>query len=149
MVSHTTIHGFKTKFQGILEPSDTLILINPEPEKDQEAEERRKITMVLSNKSMGVEEPFSFTPPGKIPFKYQKKPVVNEPEKSFDQFLQERIQDKKREKKEKTKKYTVVEVREKSGMWGYKTKKVKVKGDLSREEILDIRAQAAGDKMGI
>ena len=43
----------------------------------------------------------------------------------------------------------MVEVRERSGMWGYKTKKVKVKGDLSREEILDIRAQVAGDKMGI
>lgn len=126
-----------------------MILVNPEPEKGQEAEERRKITMVLSNKSMGVEEPFSFTPNDKIPFKYQKKPVVKEPEKSFDEFLQERMQEKKREKKEKKKKYTVVEVREKTGMWGYKTKKVKVKGDLSREEILDIRAQAAGDKMGI
>lgn len=43
----------------------------------------------------------------------------------------------------------MVEVRERTGMWSYKTKKVKVKGDLSREEILDIRAQAAGDKMGI
>jgi len=34
-------------------------------------------------------------------------------------------------------------------MWGYKTRKVKVKGDLSREEILDVRAQAAGDKTGV
>ena len=127
-----------------------MILENPEPKEGEEAEEMRKVSMVLSNKSMGVEEPFSFIPSGKVSFKYQKKPVLREEEKTFEEFMAEKMKNRKREKKEdKKKKYTIVEIREKKGMWGYTTKKIKVKGQLSREEILDIRAQAAGDKTGL
>ena len=150
LVSHTTVHGFKTKFQDVLEVGDTLILKNPEAKEGEDEEEQRKINMVLSHKSLGVEEPFSFVPSSKTPFKYQKKPVLNEEDKTFEEFLNEKMKERKREKKEeKKKKYTIVEVREKKGMWGYKTKKIKVKGQLSRGEILDIRAQAAGDKTGL
>ena len=134
MISNTTIHGFKTNFQEILEVGDTLILENPDPKIGQEPVERRKINMVLSNKSMGVEEQFSFTPFSKIGFKYQKKPVVKEAEKTFEEFLAEKMQEKKQKKKKaKKSKYTEIEVRVRKGMWGYETKKIKVKGELSRE----------------
>ncbi|CAI2379820.1 unnamed protein product [Moneuplotes crassus] len=150
LVSHTTVHGFKTAFKEVLEAGDTLIVKNPEVKEGEDEEERVKISMVLSDKSMGIEKPLSFVPKEKVTFKYQKKPVLKEEEKTFEDFLAEKKKERKREiKEDEKKKYTVVEVREKTGMWGYKTKKIKVKGQLSREEILDIRAQAAGDKTGI
>ena len=140
MISHTTVHGFKTNFQDKLQTGDTIIVCNPEKEGE---EERRKITMVLSNKSIGIEEPFSFVPESKIEYKYQKKPIEIPPEEIIQQKLNKRKRELKEEEKNKAeKKYTIVEVRERTGMWGYKTKKLKVKGDLSREEILQIRQKA-------
>ena len=92
---------------------------------------------------MGVEEPFSFVPDDKVEFKYQKKPIEIPPEEIIQQKINKRKREMKEEEKNKAeKKYTIVEVRERTGMWGYKTKKLKVKGDLSREEILQIRQKA-------
>ena len=45
-----------------------------------------------------------------------------------------------------TEKTTIVEVKVKNGMWGYRTKKIKVQGDVTREEMVKMRAQAKKDK---
>ena len=69
MVSGSTVHGNEgTEFMKSLEVGDSLIV-----QIDGQKEER-KLNMVLSNKSCGLEEPFSSDLSTWTEFKYQKKP---------------------------------------------------------------------------
>ena len=137
IISHTTVHGTETEFQTELEAGDTLIIRHP----DTGEREERKITMVLSNNSMGLENEFS----SRISYEYQKKPVVEEREKEITELVQERLQnERKRDQKANSK--TMVEIRGRSGMWGYKTSRQEVKGELSKEELLNMRSKKIKDK---
>jgi len=51
-----------------------------------------------------VDQPFGFSSDVKMGYKYQKKPIVNEEEKTFDQYLSERVKDKKQKDKKKKRK---------------------------------------------
>ena len=41
---------------------------------------------------------------------------------------------------------SMLEYREKTGMWGYKTVKQKFEKELTKEELLDMRAKKSRDK---
>lgn len=115
MISNTTVYGFGAHFSKFLESGDTLIITNPSPKDGEDAEEQRKITLVVGKSSqsnldnektpcLSIAEPFSYSPEGKIGYKYQKKPIVKEKDKSFDEFLEEKMKERKEKKKKKREK---------------------------------------------
>ena len=68
-MSGRAVHGYETNFNKILEIGDFLIVQN----KEKKEFEKRKVNMVLSDRSCGIEEAFSFDIISKTEFKYQKK----------------------------------------------------------------------------
>ena len=80
MSSGSVILGSKTNFDSILSPGDFIFVkIN-----DSKPDEKRKITMVLSSESVGIDTPFSKNIREQTKFKYQTvKKVVNKAEEEL------------------------------------------------------------------
>ena len=101
--------------------------------------EKRKVNMVLSNKSCGIDEPFTDDIISKSEFTYQKKPKLKEKEKPIDDVIAERLaKDKLRNAandEEDNQKEHVVEYRVRKGEWSYKTVKETVKGAAPTERV--------------
>ena len=66
MSSGSVILGLKTNFDEILSPGDFIMA------QIDSVEEKRKVTMVLSSESVGIDNPFSENIMEKKHFKYQK-----------------------------------------------------------------------------
>ena len=66
---------------------------------------------------MSIDQPYSFAVKD-AKYKYQNKPQPRAAVPTLEQFMS------KKEEKPKRKKYTEIEVRKKTGMWSYETKKV-------------------------
>ena len=124
---------------------DKLIILNDETKEKEE----REVTMVLSNKSLGIKEAFDRDIGTFTSFKYQKKPKVKEKEKPVEQLVEEELKkvnkiygdDSTREKGK-----TTLEYRERAGPWTYKKVTKEVEGQLTREEELDLRVKKGRDK---
>ena len=124
-VSGTTVHGTNTKFTQELQQNDQVtVQVN-------NAEESRKVILVLSDKSACINEPFSAEVNSE--FQVHKPPLTVEQEKP----------EPKRKRKTALKNY---EIRTKRGPWTYWSDEVVTKEELSKEELLNIRAQKVRDK---
>lgn len=131
LVSGTTVHGIGTLFAKELKQGDYLIF------NTEKSEERRKVVLVLSDKSALISE--SFDTEKNSEFLIESWPEVPELKKV----------DEEEELKKKRKIVMgeeVYEVRVKRGPWTYKVDTVKSKDGLSREELLNVRAQRVRDK---
>ncbi|CAK58083.1 unnamed protein product (macronuclear) [Paramecium tetraurelia] len=124
--SGTSVHGQDTQFLKQLEAGDFLVVLN---EQTLEMESREILTM-LNQKSLLIREPFGQDIPVFKPYQFRKKPTVEEMKMA-----------KKIQKQKQT-----LEMRQKSGMWSYKTDKVAVDGGLSREELVLMRAKQSRDR---
>jgi hypothetical protein len=156
MTSQTTVHGKDTTFLGELErgkylknnKGDTLIIEN---DITHELEER-KVTMVLSNKSLGIDEAFTKDVNVYTEFKYQKKPKQKVREKPIEQLVQEKLaaisqpHEKLPDQPATKKAKRLVEYRAKAGPWTYRTYTQEVEGELTHEQQLDLRVKKATDK---
>lgn len=144
MTSLATVHGKDTDFTRELERGDTIIVYN---EKEKE-EEKRKVTMVLSNKSLGIDEAFNRDISISTPFKFQKKPKRIIREKPIEELVEEemkKISDSKREDKSTGGK-RVIEYRTTAGPWTYKKVTEEVDEELTKEQELDLRVKKTRDK---
>ena len=145
MSSLATVHGKDTNFTQELEPGDKLIIFNEQSKEDEE----RIITMVLSKKSMGIKEQFSRDLSSFTEFRYQKKPVIKPREKQIDELVEEKlakIAKSGRDSEKQPPTTTTVEYRTNAGPWTYKKVTEEVEGDLSKEQLLDIRVKKTRDK---
>ncbi|CDW75993.1 UNKNOWN [Stylonychia lemnae] len=146
ITSGKAVHGTETNFISDLEVGDFLIIQNENTGK----QERRKVNMVLSARSCGLEEPFSEDIIIKSEYLFQKKPKLREKVKHVEDVIAERLAkenagfvgglDQKNSEKE-----SIMEFRVKVGD-AYKTVKEKIKGDKSKEELLDMRVKKKTDK---
>jgi tRNA G37 N-methylase TrmD len=59
ITSGKTVHGFETNFPSQLAIGDHIILMTQEANGKLVESERRRVNMVLSAKSCGLEEPFT------------------------------------------------------------------------------------------
>lgn len=140
ITSGTTVHGKDTKFQTQIKSGDFVIVMNP----TTLAKEEREVVVVLSDKSAALKAPFSSDLISFTQFEIKKKPEFKEPEESLlEGQFEERLEglSKKIKKPEAT-----LEYREKTGMWGYKTVKQKFDKEMTKEELLDMRAKKSRDK---
>lgn len=100
--------------------------------------------LILSDKSVLLEEAFEEEQTAFGPFEYRKKTLVKPPE-DLEQEYKKRLEEIHRTKRIQKEKSTV-EVRTKKGIWSYELSKHEVGKDASREELLDIRMKLGKDK---
>ncbi|CAG9332459.1 unnamed protein product [Blepharisma stoltei] len=131
LISGTTVHGTGTLFTEEIEQNDEIIV------RTANSEERRKVILVLSDKSACLNEPLSQE--SNIEFFIQKPPIKVDPRKEYEES--------KPKKKQKTEDSNAnYEIRVKRGPWTYKTDNVESNQPLSQEDLLNIRAQRVRDK---
>ncbi|OMJ71874.1 hypothetical protein SteCoe_29819 [Stentor coeruleus] len=126
-VSGTTVHGIETKFLSELSKEDFIII------RTDKTEEKRKVILVLSDKSACIAN--SFSDEANTDFYIQKAPEKVDPNAE--------LPSKKRKVDDGEKNY---EVRVKRGPWTYKFDNVKSVNQMTNEELLNIRAQRVRDK---
>lgn len=126
-VSGTTVHGIDTKFLLELSKEDFIIV------RTDKTEEKRKVILVLSDKSACIAS--SFSDEANTEFYIQKASEKVDP-------LAE-LPSKKQKIDDGEKNY---EVRVKRGPWTYKFDNVKSVNQMTNEELLNIRAQRVRDK---
>ena len=110
--------------------------------------------MVLSDKSCGIEEAFTQDVMNKREFQYQKKAKKREgklKEKQMEEFMRLRMEKETNLKKQlpsdEEENYEEIEYQvRKTGEWGYKKVKEKVKKNQNRESLLDMRVKKKSDK---
>lgn len=90
ITSGKTVHGFETNFPDQLSLGDFIILMELEGDRLVE-KERRKVNMVLSARSCGIEEAFSEDLIDKSEYYVQRKPKLRERVKPVEEILKERI----------------------------------------------------------
>ena len=129
-VSGTTVHGTSTLFTQELKQNGWIIIHLGDKV------ERRKVVLVLSDKSVCINEPFSGEFTGN--FERQDPAIRVDPRKELEENMQ-----KKRKMMETN---HVYDVRVKRGPWTYKSINVDSEKDLSREDLLDIRTRKVRDK---
>ena len=141
ITSSTTIHGKDTKFQVQLNNGDFLIVMNPNTLQKEE----RELAVVLSDKSASLKAPFSSDIVSFSQFEFRKKPELKVQDQSLGEEYKERL-DSMSKKIKKPDQDAVLEYREKTGMWGYKTIKQKMDKEMTREQLLDMRTKKSRDK---
>uniref|UniRef100_A0A0G4GGZ1 Uncharacterized protein n=1 Tax=Chromera velia CCMP2878 TaxID=1169474 RepID=A0A0G4GGZ1_9ALVE len=156
VITNDTIHGFETKFKGEVEIGDEVHVFHPKTL----VVEKRIVTAVLSDRSLTVNEAFSSDIASTTNFHIKKesealkeralKKVKKEIKMEegmepglHDPSLKDEVS--KRLEKQLQKSRNVLTYREKQGM-GYKVVTEKLKGDVSREQLLDLRAKKNRDK---
>jgi hypothetical protein len=136
--SGRTIHGSDTHFRAQLEAGDSIIVQNAV----LGTREERTVTLILSDKSILLEEPFLEECSSFVPYLIRKKSKVT-PGENVTQKYKEGLEELA---KTKAIKKDELSVRLKKGFWSYETKKVEVGANLSREQQLDVRQKLIKDK---
>jgi hypothetical protein len=134
-VSGTTVHGFGTKFNEELAQNDTLII------KHDAGEERRKVILVLSDKSACLNEAFSQE--FNTEFYIQKPNLLVDPLKELEE---EKLEKKQKRKEGGSNLLKCYDLRLKRGPWTYKSESILTDKELTREEMLNLRSQKVRDK---
>lgn len=140
LTSGKAIHGKDTFFMKDLKLGDELIVTNP----TSLVKETRKITAILSDKSIGVNEPFTVDLVSYSQYEFRKQNELKEKDLSLEDKYHIKLSEmtKKIKKEEKS----VLEFREKKGMWGYRKIQEEMAGELTKEQLLDMRSKKNRDK---
>ena len=143
----TTLQGMETRFKEEIDVGDTIIVRHPQSLKLEE----RIVVSILSQRSLTFDSPFSSdfvstteycirkdseSLKSKNGIKQEEGIPSEAAEEAFQRELKARI-----EKEKKTLTY-----QEKVGMWGYRSVTEKVNGDLSKEDLLEMRSRKVHDK---
>ena len=139
VTSSRSVHGKDSKFMTEVKNGNTLLFFNQTTKETDEA----IISMVFSDKSQSLKEPMASNVITYSTFQIKRKDEEVEEDMNTDEIYQDRLNSlNKKVKKSKT----ILELKSKKGMWGYKTEKEEFRGELSREEMLDQRSPGKGDK---
>ena len=98
---------------------------------------------IFSSRSMMIDQPFSVDLITFKPFRYRKKPTMKE-SLTLEESMEDRYTDVI--KKSQNDNNSILEYRERKGMWGYKTIKVDLGKEVSREDLLQLRTKKNRDK---
>eukprot|EP00811_Abedinium_folium_P007621 NODE_17034_length_964_cov_8.992832.p1 GENE.NODE_17034_length_964_cov_8.992832~~NODE_17034_length_964_cov_8.992832.p1 ORF type:complete len:225 (-),score=64.35 NODE_17034_length_964_cov_8.992832:163-837(-) len=146
--STTTIHGFETKFKDEMEVGDTILLQHAVSLQV----ETRVVVSVLSQRSCVVHQGFSKDLVSTTEFhirkdsaKLKEKAKASATGESDEAALASQELQKELDRKLR-KQRKLCSVREKTGMWGYKTVTTALSREASQEELLDQRCKQGRDK---
>ena len=91
ITSGRTVHGFESNFPQQLALGDHIILMTVTEEGKLVERERRRVNMVLSAKSCGLEEPFTEDLINKSEYYVQRKPKLKEKAKPLEEVVRDRM----------------------------------------------------------
>ena len=140
LTSGKSVHGKDTYFMKELKLGDEIIVTNP----TSLLKETRKLTAILSDKSAGINEPFTVDLVSYSQYEFRKQNELKEKDLSLDEKYQIKLNDMSKKIKKEDK--SILEFREKKGMWGYKKISEELSGQLTKEQLLDIRSKKNRDK---
>ncbi|SOV13574.1 conserved Plasmodium protein, unknown function [Plasmodium gaboni] len=135
-----TIQGFETNFIEELKVGYEIILEHPTSLQT----EKRIVTSILSNKTVLVNEEFTSDISTTCKF------YINKIEKN-NKTIQDNTNDNNNNLEyakviENKNKHDVIKIRQKVGLWSYKTVDKKIKGHMTNEQKLDERVKSGRDK---
>ncbi|KYO00803.1 hypothetical protein PGSY75_0821200 [Plasmodium gaboni] len=134
-----TIQGFETNFIEELKVGYEIILEHPTSLQT----EKRIVTSILSNKTVLVNEEFTSDISTTCKF------YINKIEKN-NKTIQDNTNDNNNLEYAKVienkNKHDVIKIRQKVGLWSYKTVDKKIKGHMTNEQKLDERVKSGRDK---
>ena len=142
LTSGPTVHGKDTQFTKELKRGDQIQVIDGTR---GDRTEFREVGMIYSDRSFCLKEAFPRDVITYSQFDIQPQATLEDTCRDTDTEFKERLEALERVD-EVVPDETVVEVKVKKGMWGYKTEKIKVPGNLSREDMVKMRAQFKKDK---
>ncbi|KAK1442865.1 hypothetical protein BgAZ_303830 [Babesia gibsoni] len=128
--SGNTIQGFETRFVEEVSVGDTITVRNPISNEHEE----RTVQAILSNRTLCVDDAFSNDLITTTAYLI-RKPAAQEDNK-----------EKPDQREKEGKKLMTVTVREKSGMWSYKTTTKVVNAKMTAEDRLNERVKRSRDK---
>lgn len=128
--SGNTVQGFETKFVEEIGLGDVIIVKHP----TSNAYEERTVQSILSNRTLCVDDAFSNDLITTSVYFIRKQPPQGEASNISEA------------PKTDNKKLTTVTVREKSGMWSYKTTTKVIKANMTAEDRLNERVKHSRDK---
>jgi len=140
LTSGKSVHGKSTAFRSELKLGDELIVTNP----TTLLKEKRKITAILSDQSAGIDEPFTIDLVSFSQFELRKQNELKDKEMTLEEKYQIKLNDMSKKIKKEDK--SVLEFREKKGMWGYRKISEELPGQLTKEQLLDMRSKKNRDK---
>jgi len=140
------MQGFNTQFKDQVKVGDCILVEHP----TSLVTEDRMVVGIMSQRSLHVDQVFSSDFTTTINFEIRKDSVTLEraalkaqkrsaEEATLEDMLEKQLA--KRVKKQKTH----FQVREKTGMWGYKNVDKTFKKEPTREELLDMRCKTRHD----
>ncbi|EGR32589.1 hypothetical protein IMG5_076190 [Ichthyophthirius multifiliis] len=144
LTSQATVHGDKTKFTQQVKKGDFIILMHPQ----SLANEERKIACVMSDRSILLSQAFSSDIMSYTQYQIRKQDEIQQEEESIEhKYLQKfQILNKKISKDNNNSNKVKLEYRQKKGMWGYKNVVDEVSDNVTKEQLLDLRAKKNRDK---
>ncbi|EDO06415.1 hypothetical protein BBOV_II004600 [Babesia bovis T2Bo] len=128
--SGNTIQGFATKFVDEVAVGDTIVVNHPMSKSNEE----RTVQAILSNRTLCLDDPFSNDLITTSVFTIRKP--EDDPGTAANVSAS----------KSPTKKTSLITVREKTGMWSYKTTTKVVDTQMSAEDRLNERVKHSRDK---
>lgn len=140
LTSGKSIHGKNTCFRSELKLGDEIIVTNP----STLVKETRKVTAILSDLSAGIDEPFTVDLVSFSQWDFRKQNELKDKEMTLEEKYQLKLNDMSKKIKKEDK--SLLEFREKKGMWGYKKISQELQGQLTKEQLLDIRSKKNRDK---
>lgn len=141
--SGTTVSGKDTNFSKELQRGDWIYPIDGTT--GISSQTRVKVSIVLSDRSLILESPMPRDMITFSQFDIQKQDTVETEGQEVEAEFAERWKAQEVDIHSRPVQ-TVVEIKKKSGMWGYKTERIVVNGEMSREEVIRLRAQHKKDK---
>lgn len=129
----TTVHGLETQFMEKINVGDTIGINHPTSMQF----EYRLVVAILSQRTLNIDHPFSS----------DLFSTTNAYVRKDSQGLQALTEDKILEliqKRSSAQHKSVLQVREKTGMWTYKTRSEKLENEVTAEDLLDMRIRREG-----
>jgi len=162
VVSGTILQGLDTKFKEEIEIGDSVIIMNPQTH----AIEERKVTAVMTNRSLNIAEKLSSDFVSTVTLEVRKDSIKLRRQVEAERRIKEegRVKEEDGGDGEVVKDGTLEEAmkkqldknmqsekvdlsyKQKTGTWGYRTVTEKVDRDLSREDLLILRSKKVHDK---
>jgi len=140
--SSTVVSGHGTSFKSQLRVGDAILAYTQKGD-----EEMRVVTMVLSNISASISSAFSSSISTPMPFKYISKPRDDKRDMATKMAKAKQEQEEVEQRAMGTYgEKGVITYRIKTEHGGYRIKKEEAKSDMTRSDLLSVRAQKKSDR---
>lgn len=137
--SGPVVMGRDSKFKSEVQSGDVLVVL---VDAMNFVKESRTVLRVVSDVNLSINKPFSKDVITWSQYDIKKRDEEEEDDSTVDQLYSKKMRNTKDLEPEKQ----FIEIREKVGMWGYKTRKVEIDPGMTMEEKMRLKEKYKKDK---